>query len=337
MWELFCRFRDRSLGAAADGFWKVAPWAFLFAGVICLALAHFLISPTNQSAWHGFLVSLGSLMLSAGVFSIVLKSFQYIKVFREELLKLFQEEDFERILRKVIFAESSDEASVRRLIEPLMREYVSAHNPQLVDGALAELDHLLQVCVADAHFRHFKRTIRLTKYDPGLRKLDIDDELFIELVPTDNGKNVVYESTITSEGSKFTRGTLKVNGIDVSSKINVNDHTVGYRLELHGSKSYTIARRYHKSIDLRRDPYVHLRLTRSTLNLALNVENCVADQVKVIVRASGFDPSFKVSRWQLNETSESDSTGRLSSQTIEMTKDSLTLPNQGYVMFFGTQ
>ena len=321
------------VGAGADGFWKSMPWLFLLLGLSFLDVAHFGIDATTQRSWHGFLIGVGSLTLSAGVFSVLLKSFQYIKLFRDELLSLFAEDAFRQRLEAVVRPSPASTSELRALVEPLVERFAKSHRAELSVGAVEHLRQLFSTFETDGYYRTFTRTIKIRAYDHVSRALQIDDDVFIDLVPSNPNRTVIYRSKVTSVDSNFEQGKLDVNGRDRSNLIKVEGHTIQCNLDLVGESSYKLRRRYTRTIDLSTDPYINLRITRPALELRLEVENQLPSLLNVIVRGVGFDTL----REDLDFAVESPATESNGIKTTKLSKQSLTLPDEGYFIIFGVK
>lgn len=309
------------------------PWLFLLLGLSFLAVAHFGIDATTQRSWHGFLIGVGSLTLSAGVFSVLLKSFQYIKLFRDELLSLFAEDAFRQRLEAVVRPSPASTSELRALVEPLVERFAKSHRAELSVGAVEHLRQLFSTFETDGYYRTFTRTIKIRAYDHVSRALQIDDDVFIDLVPSNPNRPVIYRSKVTSVDSNFEQGKLDVNGRDRSNLIKVEGHTIQCNLDLVGESSYKLRRRYTRTIDLSTDPYINLRITRPALELRLEVENQLPSLLNVIVRGVGFDTL----REDLDFAVESPATESNGIKTTKLSKQSLTLPDEGYFIIFGVK
>jgi hypothetical protein len=335
MFKTVKRLQSRLVGAGADGFWKAAPWVFLFLGLALFGVAHFFVDAKIDPSWNSFFLGVGSLLISAGVFAVLLKSFQYIKVFRDELLQVFADESFQQRLESIVRPTPSSVVELRGLVEPLVERFAKNRTASLSTGAIIELRQLLDIFDQDGFYRHFSRTIKILSYDATSRNLKIDDELFIELVPVDPASEISHRSSVTSQDSTFSNGTLEVNGQDYSNKIKVDGHTVVYELQLAGLPSYRIRRQYRKTLDLKSDPYLNLRLTRPALNVDLRVENVVPSAINVIVRGVGFDTLNPSAKYDVTTSEKCD--GAKVVQLTRLNKQSLTLPDNGYFVIFGVR
>lgn len=313
----------------ADGFWKFAPWLFFLLGLVLIAVAYFAIDVKTHESWHAFIISAGSLLLSAGVFAILLKSFQYIQVFREELFKIFEDEKFEFLLRKIMHGEHADDDARLRAFEHATNQYLS-NKPEPLRKQLADaLIGSLKWADCDGYYRAFVRTIRIKGYDSENQQINLEDEVFVELIPKDTTAKIRYAASVAKTAGDI-NGQLVVNGVDLSKEMKVEGGNIQYELMLEGSESYRIDRKYNKTYRLSMDPYMHLRLARHALTLRLKIENDVADKIEVIVKPCGFDPSPKAGGWRIEETNISDTQGLKVS--ILATKTSLTFPEDGYII-----
>jgi hypothetical protein len=319
--------------AGTDAFWKAMPWIFLVLGICLLAVAFFAIDRISDPSWHGFLVGVASLILSAGVFAVLLKSYQYIQIFNEELLKVFSQQAFRQQLESVVRPTPSTAAELRSMIEPLVERYAAEKQKDLADGALKHLRHVIDAFESDGLYRTSKRTIHLKSYDSTAKKLKIEEEFHVEVVPKSAHVPVRYRSTIRSANSSFEHGTLLVNGKTHKDSIKVEGHTIRCNLDLVGSDNYMLLRTYNRTLDLRVDPYMNLRFSRPVRQLYVKVINEFPDDLNIIVQGVGFDgekegDAFSVSRSVVNRAG-----GR--SEIIELSKSSLTLNDEGYLIIFG--
>lgn len=333
MSEIAKRMADKLVGAGTDAFWKAMPWIFLFIGVGLLAIAFFVLDSSTQPSWHGFTVGVASLILSAGVFAVLLKSYQYIQLFHDELLKIFSHDSFRRQLESVVRPTPTTTSELRSLVEPLVERYAAAQRKELSSGALQHLRHVLDIFEADGFYQTFKRTIRVKSYDQINKKLQIEDEFHIEVIPKNSQEPVLYRSEITSADSAFEHGTLTVNGKDRKDGIQVEKHTIRCNLDLLGSDRYILLRTYSRTLDLRVDPYINLRLTRAAIQLHVKVESHFLEDLNIIVRGIGFDTKKEANNFDVRVEERNNAGAKV--QTINLSKISLTLPDEGYLIIFG--
>ena len=81
MREVLGRILNKLKDAGGDAFWKALPWIFFGAGFVFLAVAYLFLGAVEHSALRGLLTTLGTTILSAGVFAAVLKSFGDVRIF----------------------------------------------------------------------------------------------------------------------------------------------------------------------------------------------------------------------------------------------------------------
>lgn len=321
------------MSGGVEGLWKFALWLFLSFGLFLIAVAYFAIDIKTHESWHTFIKYVGSLFLSAGVFAILLKSFQYLQVFREELFKVFEDEKFESLLRKIIHGEHADDGVRLRAFQHATGQYLSNKPEPLRKGLRDAITEFLEGANCDGYYRNFVRTIRISKYNPADQQINLEDEVFIELVPKDTMTKVCYGASL-EKASGSIEVQLEVNGKDFSSEVKIGDDNLRYELILEGDESYKIDRKYSRTFQLHADPYMHLRLSRHTLSFKLKIENHVPEKIRVVAKPCGFAPSPEAGGWTTRPTEGKGSGGAQGSKvsTIAATKSSLTFPEQGYII-----
>lgn len=329
MKEYFLRIATRLGVNGVDGFWRLAPWIFLITGLAAVAIAHFWLSNTTHASWHNFLISVGSLLISAGVFSILLKSFQFIQVFRDELLQIFQDERFEDTLRRAMYGHEADNQSLLKAIRLFANLYLDNRCPFGKDAAQLITQQIEDIS-KDAYYNNFNRTVRITAYDPQTKIIQLSDSVFIDIIPNNPDVKIDYSSS-GSNVAGIIDGELLINGTDHTHLLSIVGNSVSYSTVLENCGSYTVERRYQRQFRLPDDPYMHMRLTRSTLNLGIKIENDVADRIYASIKPNGFNQHTPSSRWAIEEKDVS--IGKNGSKlSISARKLSLTLTGQGYMI-----
>lgn len=333
MWERFVRFSKKIASAGGRAFWIGLPWIFLLVGVILLVLANYHVDESLNKKLHSLLNSLGTSVLAAGVFAVLLKSLQYIGLFRDELVLALKDEDFKELARSALHSPPSTLVELKAYFEPQLERFSNKNVLPLSEGLTLEHRRVLNVFSIDGYYRNFSRTIRITSFDSVNKILEIDDDFFLELIPMRQSETINYKSIVNSKNSNFGSGFLEINGRDMSDLVVVDQHSVSYSVPLSGSSSYKIKRRYHKTIDLRCDPYLNLRLTRPAVYLNVEIENHCPKDIFVIARGVGFNPDDSEAKYSINEYHRTMAGKKI--KTMKLVKESLTMQEDGYFVVFG--
>lgn len=326
------RLFNRLTDAGGDAFWKALPWIFFGAGFVVLAVAYLLLDPVEHSALRGLSITLGTTMLSAGVFAAVLKSFQYIRIFQDELLKSFQTPEFTQALSAVVRPTSKNFVELQGFVQPLVARYVSERFHDLGSHTADQMRRMLVYFDANAFNRSFQRTLHIRSYDSKTHELIVDDDAITEMIPLSKDSVARYFSSLTSDGSTFSHGSLHVNNVDYSQSIQVKGSTILCDLPLSGESIYRIRRTYRKTINVVADPYISHRMSKLTLDLNVQIENHVPHQISLVVLGAGFDSADKSLRF---EVATKNPTTQIA--VTRVSKRSLTLPDQGYFIVFGVK
>lgn len=78
--------------AAKKTFFSALPWILTCAGILALGFGSFVDFENDK--WEKFLQNVGSSILASGIFALVLKSIQFLGVFKEELNEIIYEAKF---------------------------------------------------------------------------------------------------------------------------------------------------------------------------------------------------------------------------------------------------
>lgn len=310
-------------GAARDSFMKLAPWIFFLLGLGLILVAHFSVTPENHPSWHNSLMSTGSLLLSAGVFSILLKSYQFINVFREELMEIFGDKAFSTLVQDAMHCQNVKVAAIPEVSEAVIDRILSPHSPALAKEIAKKAGEACKNAVLDYYVSSHERKITVESYNANTREIEFKDDLDVTLVPMYKSDTITYPSSIAGDTKVFPQ-YLTVDGENKLDSIQQENGLNRYSLLLTGKGQYAIRRSYIRRYDLSKDPLLRIRFHRYNTRFDVKIENKIPGLIQIHIFPSGFSPN----EWHFGDNAQNGGTGRL----ISATKMGLTPPEHGYII-----
>lgn len=240
MWEKIKGIgRDIGLWLLGNSFWLL-----LLLGTICLVLSHW--PPAFLAGATNLLSSTGSAILSGGIFAVILKSIQFLGIFREELAAMIYERRFlegrkdveniwrevSRVLYKRKFPEISDEIEKR-----ILEEYFPTKK--------------------NCYYDRLIQSIRYEFLDDTKRLVRVEEELMFTVKPAGASEKVEvpYGALISKDVSDteicYELSAVEIDGDDETAKYSAlmevaeNDeggrtYRVQFALLLEGKEKYEV-------------------------------------------------------------------------------------------------
>lgn len=189
---------------------KLLPWIFLLVGSLCLAIGvYFDLS---------FFTSVGTTVLAAGVFSSLLKTYQFKRVFADELQKIIYTEEY--------FGKPKDPGVAWRA---LARSVFSRRFPDWPDAATDLVVKRYLPSEVQHYYRNMERVATLS-IDPDLPEiLSLKDEVSFEYYPATDNFAPEYEFYFTTlkydlPNKKFQDDVkVLVDGFDMKDKLQIGE------------------------------------------------------------------------------------------------------------------
>ena len=307
---------------------RYVPFFMLLIGGYLLLLG----SDNNVSDYDSFYIATGQAVLAGGVFAVILKSFQYIGVFKEELEKIIYTEEFltvrndlEQLWKKVstaIYQKKFPKLS-KHLHGTIMKEYLPTNQ--------------------DYYYDDYRYSGKVDWFDAEKTTLELVEQVKVNIVPASPDTTIVYEfihTAIKGEGASETMlelEKLKINDKDYSSddilKIEYFKDEQGsdcvrhsFLVELTGCDVYKVTRVLKKKVSLALDPYARVAGSKFVLNSQVKV-SAVPDDIKVQFISLGTTADYK------DAGLHPDYQDKTRCQVDKRFKG-LLFPRQGYVLYY---
>jgi hypothetical protein len=273
---------NRFFTSSADLFVRGIPAICIVSGLLCLVIGYFAL-PKDDVAWRPFLVSTGQAILVGGVFAVILKTFQYVRIFKQEIADVIYSSEF-----------------LEKLGELRLREIWANVSTSLYNRRFPEISHhinqrILHDYLPVGHTYYYKKYCVTLDVCWGNRNdgiIKLTSFLEAEIIPYLKHELIECPFWFTgldpdpNNDEEFKILELKVNGkntVDQSVKEYGTDHlgrrTVKetYNLKLQGAGEYKINRKYSRLLDIRKDPVATFTLIVMCMSNRIIVRNGAAD------------------------------------------------------------
>ncbi len=225
------------------------PWLLFIIGFFCITVGTF-GDFENSPKFGKYFVTLGSSILASGIFALILKSIQFLGVFKEELNSVIFETKFLK-----------NRVDLPIYWEKVTKELVKDKFPQIHSSIMKDVKET------------YLPTSVVAYYDKGFNYVDIElidiDSEFVKvkhkqsfnIVPAEQSKSIAHPFSnrlVMAEGCKTTKcdvDSIKVNGVSTNVKINqyiegnslmtkfvvpLGGDKAGYKIEIETTRSYCL-------------------------------------------------------------------------------------------------
>ena len=315
-----------------ESFMKGLPWIMLFVGILFILVGVFAFDKADAKAPF-FLITIGQAVLVSGVFSVLLKSLQFMNIFREELAKVVYGDDFFNILnddfKKDLWVKIT--SSIHSEKFPKLSKYL--HQSIIEQYLPANKEH---------YYENYRRVSRIKWHDESKNIIHAQEQIEMSIIPSDISKEIRYKFKYTSDlgdESVKTRQELErliINNISYKEKLkeNVYEDEQGkrkiryeYDIPLKGETEYKVCRVINKYFSLEVDPYS--RYFSETFIHGSSVKvTVIPSNLNVQFLSSGTLEDY-IDRGVLKGSNEQDDRRQIDKEYL-----GLLFPKQGYVLYY---
>jgi hypothetical protein len=235
----------------SDGFKTALPWLILIIGISLFSYGTFGTFEVNSN-WKIYISGLGTTLIASGVFAVLLKSMQFMGVFKEELVKIIYEPDYlknrkdileiwERV-SKVVFKDKFPKIS-----KEITKDVSSLYFPT---------EHVL-------YYDNYQQNIEIELVDDEKEIVKVIQHTKFTAFPKDSKIKFdhVTNNTILflkdKNEVKFNIIDFKVNEINttpaITELVDKNKLRTTFKVELCGSEEYRVETKIEKSYTLKSD------------------------------------------------------------------------------------
>ena len=256
-----------------EGLKKAFPLLAAIVGVALILYANF---STNQTPLDAGLQTVGVTTLGAGVFSAMLKYFQFIGVFKSAFEELLKSKSAIKLLVDYHVNCVKQHADI---YEHVAHRNISMHYPELEDDFRAASDDY-----GDGEFDYYmdsyKRTIIIKAFDETTRTIDIEDESIYDIVTSSNDAKVSFGFQLKPAGT-YEVHHLTIDGVDCRGDLKSGpDEVMTFARQLTGKKRYGYHRRVAQKCRLMSDPSKIQIFGRLCRQPSVRIQNEVAKAIQ---------------------------------------------------------
>jgi hypothetical protein len=290
------------------------PWLTIIVGVVLLTYGHF--ADFSSAELQKYTTDIGKTILAGGFFAVLLKTYQFMGVFKDELSKIVWETKY--------LANRHDLHSVWEDVSKLLfRNKFPGINHEItrdVKNLYFPTEHI-------GYYDNYKQTLNIDLIDPDAKIVKVTQQSEYTVYPSDAGSKVklVLNNTLLFNRSRdevsFRVMSVMVNGskhkctpksVEKDRKL----HT-GIELELSGCASYKVETEFEKTYCLKHDDIIGFR--KDTLIHDFNLK-IFTKGVEITFLSAGTLNEFKRSAVKKVDFAEYEYKG-------------IIYPKQGYMIF----
>ena len=247
---------------------KYIIWLLIFVGLSLFIIGQFNVFGLHKGASE-LLKGLGNTILASGIFSAVLKSFQFLGIFEEEIVKILRSpsniEHVKAEFSKLLYTEDGLRyVEIQPIWRELTRQIYENKFPKISDEISAIIVKQYLPVQHLYYYEDFRTSISVRLISDDY--LDITETSEFIIVPSEPSQKVshVYKAGATIESDKselsfFKLKSLVVDGEEYrdsqilqSTEYSEKDRQMlGYSLDLLGSESYNVKREFKKRYPLK--------------------------------------------------------------------------------------
>jgi hypothetical protein len=262
---------------SSKGFQIALPWMLLIIGLGLLLYTTF--GTIDSGSNKELLKSIGNAILVGGVFAVLLKSIQFMGVFKEELTKLIYE----------------PKTLENRIDLPEMWEKMSTvlfrnKFPKISDKVLKDVKDRYFPTSEVSYYENCEHEIGIRIKNKDTRTLLITYNVSLDVVCEKSDSKTKYEFGYSKKHNDYKLLKLKVNGIDqmlpkANSRIMSNEEFERYEIPLKGKERHKIELNFERSLCLDLETY-HLFIAKKMFH-KLKVQIHHDSDVKVELKKMG--------------------------------------------------
>lgn len=297
-------------------------WLSVFAVLVLYAIGYHLTTTYGESFWSKSASTLAATILTGGIFASLLKSYQFIDVFKDELRRLFREPQFIDSMKDIV----KDGVTGEETLCNAFARVAALSSPALEQRANQSFSSMLSIAT-DYSLRSYKRYVRIVSYNPKTKIVVLHDEVTCEVVVGNNDTNYRFsEAGFAVSATPFVRKhTLTEHGgavQDLTATTITTPTSLFIEVPVKKGKIYKLIRVVEKSYPLFQDPNVHQQFKRFVDGLEFEVENFVPTLIEANVVWVNFD----------NPPTGSTHVNGASHGICNFSNVQLTFPYQGFIL-----
>jgi hypothetical protein len=288
------------------GFQIALPWLILSLGFISFAYGTY--GTFDNTKNQDFYKTIGHTAITGGVFAVLLKSMQFIGVFREELIKIiFEPKTLENRVDLPIFWKNTSTVLFKnkfpRISDRLLKDVEGIYFPTKEVTYYENAEHLLEFVIENE--------------EEGIVKVKSTITLDVVCEKSDSKTN--YEFGFLKTNENYNLKKLKINGLDIdisnkSTEMKNGQEFYVYNNKLKGQKRHKIEKIFERKMKLSEDNI--FLFTAKKIFFKLKVQIHYDKKLELKLRKSG----------TLNEFNQKKKLARF----IEYQCEGLLYPEQGY-------
>ena len=272
----------------------------------------------------------GQAILASGAFSVILKSWQYTDVFKEELEKVVYSEKF---------------LSVRNNLDELWSKVSTAiykkKFPKLTDHLHGTIMKEYLPIKQEFYYDDYRFSAKIGWFDRDNLMLDSVEQTKVNIIPSSSDETITYKFAniaVKGDGNKETKHELlklKINDKTYEPEVLIIEDCTDeqgilctkshFEVELKGSEVYKVERVLKKRFSLELDPYI--RFPGSTFVLDSRVKvTATDDDIKVQFISLGTTTDYKDAGLHPDYQDKT--------RYVDKRFKGLLFPMQGYVLYY---
>lgn len=225
----------------------IYPWLVMFFGMVCLIFGYFVV---EDNKFSGLFVSIGTSVLAGGVLTTILKTVQFLGIFKEEINSVIFETKFLK-----------NRVDLGDFWEKVTKEFIKGKFPTIHNKMIRDVKEQYLPVSSVQYYENYTTVIKVELIDPSLNIVKVNHKLTFNLVMDENHKNFTlpYRSAVTCEDkcpfSKCSIKSVKLNGsfakftpkeyysngeLKSEFDIKLNNSNKGYKVEIEIEKVYSL-------------------------------------------------------------------------------------------------
>ncbi len=226
------------------------PWILLTIGVISITLGSF-VDFTNEN-WEKYLTTLGGSVLASGIFALILKSVQFLGVFKEELNTIIF---YTKFLKNRI--------DLPIFWEKVTKELVKDRFPHIHGGIMNDVKDTYLPTSTVHYYDNCVNIIEIKLIELERKIISVRQKSSFTIIPSENNQKFAHpywNRIICPPHCPFTDSvinSLKINGVEKNGSFKINKNKSdgslitefevplsgeknGYRMEIDVTKTYSL-------------------------------------------------------------------------------------------------
>jgi hypothetical protein len=227
------------------GFQIALPWILLFAGLGLIAYSTFGTFQSNEN--KDLVKSIGNAILIGGIFAVLLKSIQFIGIFKEELSKLIYEP-------KAL----GNRVDLPEIWEKMSTVLFKNKFPRISDKLLKDVKEKYFPTTEVSYYENAEHEIDIKVTDKEQKILLITCKVTLDVICENASTKTFYEFGYLKKNGNYKLKKMIISGKDCSlhqpSEKNVNNEIFeNYNIKLSGSEKHRIEKTFERTMSLNED------------------------------------------------------------------------------------